>query len=96
MFSTKGWTENQNTDEVGKRFAQIRYKLLVWGSQDILRAIDRVTDTEDPAELFNRMTDLYALIRRDLGHNDDDLFAKEFMIYTITKEDRDDFIKLLK
>jgi hypothetical protein len=98
FMANKGWSAPFDPGETGKALMIIRYKMIVWGGQDTVRAIaafEQVPDSEI-GQRFLAIANLYAAIRRDLGHQDDARFAEDLFLTQIVAGDKEEVRGLLR
>lgn len=91
-FATRGWYEPQTEDEIAREIADIRFRMIAWGGQRTIRAIadfETRSATGQIGDTFLAASNLYAAIRADLGHKDDEGFADEIVLTQITTEERE-------
>lgn len=78
-----------------KKLQNIRTKLLVWGSAATIQALDRMADIQPvsgerlPVTGTLWMSQLFAAIRKDLGHNDPPDAGKEMALGMLIPGDRE-------
>jgi cbb3-type cytochrome oxidase subunit 3 len=90
FMASKGWAPSTEAAEVAKSLMVIRYKMIVWGGQATIRAISALEAVPpgNPGAQFLAVSDLYAAIRADLGHQDDPSLAEDLFLTQITEEDK--------
>ncbi|HEX8306959.1 MAG TPA: hypothetical protein VF645_00900 [Allosphingosinicella sp.] len=98
MMATKGWAPETETSELAKSLMKIRYKMIVWGGQDTVRAIDAleaVPEDGSDGQRFLAAANLYQAIRSDLGHRDDPQFAEDLFLTQIIAADKANVRRLI-
>ena len=89
MMAQKGWAPQKDTNEVAKELTLITYGMIVWGGKDTVRALLSLSDgATNPGDMMLRMSDLFKVIRNDLGHSDDAALREDLILQMITAEDR--------
>ena len=98
FFAQKGWISPLDEQELGKRFGQVRFDMVVWGGQDTIRAINAIEDVTpgDTGKMFAAFTHLYAQIRKELGHADDRALAEDLFLAQVIAEDREKVRDLIR
>lgn len=92
FMEQRGWAPKKTQDQRAKALMVIRYKMIVWGGQETVRAInglENVPDDSSDGPRFLAAANLYGAIRRDLGHSDDDAFAEDLFLTQITATDKE-------
>lgn len=98
FFASKGWAPPVDTDDLAKRFGQVRFDMIIWGGQDTIRAITRMeeADTNTPGSQFAAAVNLFAQIRRELGHADDPALAEDLFLSQVIGSDREQVRQLIR
>lgn len=98
LFSTKGWTDPVDSTQMAKKMAEITYDMTIWGGQDTIRALMRLSDNQnpDPGAVMGIMSNLFGAIRKDLGHSDDAALSDDLVLQMVTAEDRAKVAELLR
>jgi hypothetical protein len=75
VFAEKRGEKPPTEQELIKEFASFTEKILVWGSDDVIRAYSRFRggSSGDPIALIRIQEDLFLAIRKDLGHKNKNL-----------------------
>lgn len=97
-MAQKGWAEEQPENQLAKSLMVIRYKMIVWGGQDTIRAISALEAVPEGAPIGDRFlaaSNLYTATRRDLGHQDDSEFGEELFLTQIIASDKENVRQLL-
>jgi hypothetical protein len=70
LFSEKIGEQPPNEKEIVKFFVQFTQKLIIWGSDDVVKSYEkfRVTLLNDPSKSIFALEEVLLVIRRDLGH----------------------------
>lgn len=82
--------------ELTKKLQTIRTKLIIWGSYDTIRHLDQMgtigDDIEggDPTMRLLWLGEIFAAIRKDLGHKDPTAAGAEFALGMLIPSDRDE------
>jgi hypothetical protein len=95
----KGWKQQEQEDSLPKLLMVIRYKMIVWGGQDTIRAIaelESVPEDALPGDRFLAVENLYKAIRKDLGHQDDSDLSEELFLTQIIASEREAVRTLLR
>lgn len=99
FMAQKGWAKEKSENQLAKSLMVIRYKMIVWGGQDTIRAISAFEAVPDDAPIGDRFlaaSNLYTAIRRDLGHQDDSEFGEELFLTQIIASDKENVRQLLR
>jgi cbb3-type cytochrome oxidase subunit 3 len=99
FMASKGWAKERKPEELAKSLMVIRYKMIVWGGQDTIRAIDALEAVPEGANEGHRFlagANLYGAIRRDLGHQDDAALAEDLFLTQITASDKANVRRLIR
>jgi hypothetical protein len=97
FFAQKGWIPPLDQEELAKRFGQVRFDMVIWGGQDTIRAIGAIEDAHgDSGKTFAAFINLYAQIRKELGHGDDRALAEELFLAQVIAEDREKTRNLIR
>ncbi|MDP6833377.1 MAG: hypothetical protein QF512_20665, partial [Alphaproteobacteria bacterium] len=79
-------------EEFVPRLQAIKTKLIVWGSFDTIRTLDKMGEievkTDDPSHMLVWLGELMANIRKDLGHKDPNDAGIEIALGLIIPTDR--------
>ena len=86
-----------NEDKLAAKILEIREKLTIWASGDVIRAFSnlehrpnpKLTEDEIGVLLIKKLASLYSAIRKDLGHNDQDNIDVEIALSHLVPEDRE-------
>ncbi len=90
-FHSKGWVEEIPADELAKGLGEVRYDMIIWGGKETIRAIMKLEDFSegmDHGVMFLAVSELYAAIRKDLGHKDDKALSDDLVLQQIVNEER--------
>lgn len=76
------------------KMQDIRKNLIIWGSADTIRCLDRLSDRElkpeeiDAKDMITWFSELFSSVRKDLGHKDPPNAALEMALGILTAKDR--------
>jgi hypothetical protein len=77
IFAEKRGEKPPTQEELVRELAAFTEKILIWGSDDVLRAYSRyradAVAGRDPVEMIGAQEDLFFAIRKDLGHKNKNL-----------------------
>jgi hypothetical protein len=77
IFAEKRGEKAPSQEELIREFANFTEGILIWGSDDALRAYSRFRSDSvsgrDPVEMIGAQEDLFLAIRKDLGHKNKNL-----------------------
>lgn len=98
FFAQKGWGPAVAPDALAQRFGEVRFEMIIWAGQDTIRAITAMeeADPSNPGSSLAAAVNLYAQIRRELGHKDDPALAEELLLSQVIASDREQVRKLIK
>lgn len=79
--------------ELTRKLQELRTKLLIWGGAKTIKALDRMSEMPSTPEQLPIqgtlwLSDLYAAVRSDLGHNDPPEAAREMALGLLKSPDR--------
>ncbi len=89
FIETKKLAPEQDQDELIKKLLLVKNKIMVWGSQEVVQWLDKVGDTSSPDNNLYYFERLFHEMRKDLGHNDNNLSIGDFIGSLTISEDKE-------
>ncbi len=99
MFAQKGWGPPLDADAIAQRFGRVRYDMIVWGGQETIRAVTAFEESSasgDMGIMFTAAANLYANVRKELGHSDDAQLPEDMFLAQLIPQDREKVRKLMR
>ena len=87
----KKTNSDRDIEKLARELHEIRSKLLIWGSDTTLAAWLKVEEASDATKQIKAWGELFASMRRDLGHLDRQIGAQDLAVFFVRASDKKQF-----